>query len=187
MNEKKRTIKSTNLILSAENPQDPWNCKWIIFLKKMPDTKVGWISFEGERSLGTVSISIELEPLYRNRGLGTEAIKAFSDWGMSFSNVYEISAKCSPENDSYIYALEKSGFVIRNKTKEEEIYSIIKPKPSWTGLYIIIGIIIGFILGILFGNLYIGFITGVLICLLSGLVMEQNSKKEREKVTGKKE
>lgn len=186
MKKKKTTFKSTNLIFVAEDSNDIWNCNWKIYLRKMPDTEIGWISFKGEKVFGTVPISLELEPLYRNRGLGTEAIKAFSDYAMSFSNVYEISAKCSPDNDSIIYALEKSGFVIRNKTKEEELYSIIKPKPSWTGLYVVLGIIIGFILGILFGNLYVGFIAGLLLCSLSGVIMEQNAKKERESVTGKK-
>ena len=187
MNKKKFIVKSNNLIIYLNNDADPWNDKWTITLKKSDGAQIGWISFEGIKELGTIPISIELEPLYRNRGLGTEALKVMTDWAFAYKNVYEIKTKVNPENDSYISALEKSGYIIRNYSKVEETYSIIKPKTSWRGLYIIIGIIIGFLLGILFGNLWIGFITGILSCFLIGSVMDLNAKKEREAVVGKKE
>lgn len=180
-------IRTVNLIIYPSNESDLWNSRWIITLKKSDGSQIGWVSFEGNKSLGTIPISIELEPLFRNRGYGTEAIKAMTDWAFNYKNIYEIKVSTSPENDSFIFALEKSGYVIRTYSKVEEVYSIIKPKTSWSGLYIVTGIVIGFILGIVFGNLWLGFLLGVFSCLLFGVSLDIKAKKERESVVGKKE
>ena len=102
-----------------------------------------------------------------------------TDWAFSYKNIYEIKTTSDPENDSFINALEKSGYVIRTYSKTEETYSIKKPKTAWSGLYIIIGIIIGLLLGIVFGNLWFGFVSGLLICQLLGASMDIKAKKEK--------
>lgn len=186
MNAKKTILKSQKLIIKPEDTNNPWEGKWIVFLKDSSLTPIGWVSFAGEKHSGTIPISIELQELYRNRGYGTEVLKMMVDWAFLHKNVIEISAEADPDNDKFIHALEKAGFVIRTYSKIAETYSVIKPKSVWTGVYIMIGIVLGLLLGIVFGNVYVGFAVGIISCFLMGAIMDSNSRKEREDITGEK-
>ena len=185
MKKQKYIIKSTNLFINPDNPNDLYNEKWSIY-QKSDDSKIGWFSFEGEKISGTIPIQIELDPLFRNRGIGTEALKEIVDWAFLHKNIYEITAISDHENDSYIYALEKAGFVYRKKENEKEVYSIIKPHSSWLGLYVVIGIIIGLILAAILNNPWVGFLIGLIPCILTGTKMDMDAIKDRERTTGHK-
>lgn len=179
-------ISSTNLIIYPNNPDSPYDEKWTIKLKK-EDTEIGWVSFEGEKAAGTIPISIELENLYRNQGFGTEALRIITDWAFLHKNIYEVTTSTDHENDSYIFALEKAGYIYRRVEDGKEIYSIQKPKSSWLGLYICIGIVIGLIFAVIFPNPFAAFIIGLVPCILAGTKMDLDSKHDKEKVLGHKD
>ena len=145
------------------------------------------MSFAGEKALGTVPIRIELIQKYRDRGIGTEVIRMMVDWAFLHKNVYEVTAVTEHENDRCINALQKAGFVFRDKVGKEETYSIKKPKSNWTGLYIIIGFITGLILGIVLENSWLGMAMGIVAGVVAGAILDSGIRKDREKVTGKKQ
>lgn len=181
----KYLLKSTRLTILPSDETNLWEAPWNISLKANDKPVIGWISFSGEKSMGTIPISIELEPIYQNQGYGTEALKVMVEWAFYHRNVYEIKAESEHENDKYINALERAGFVYRDKSGSCEHYSITKQKTAWTGLYMMIGIFIGFLVGFLINNMWVGMIIGIFVCLLSGVNMDMKERKERENVTGK--
>ena len=183
---KKYILKGTHVTIEPSDETKLWDEPWIIRCKTGEHEKYGWVSFAGEKEKGTVPISIELEKLYRNRGIGTEVLLLMTQWAFCHRHVYEIITESSTENDSYIHALEKAGYVYRAGDRHNETYSIIKQKNSWTGLYVLIGIVAGFIMGFLFSNLWVGMTLAILISVIMGASMEIKEKKERESVVGKK-
>lgn len=177
--------KTHNLKLAPVDAENPWNCTWNIYLRSQDDNLIGTISFEGEKSYGTVPLTISLEERYRNQGYGTEAVKVMTDWAFLHKKVYEVKAVCNDENDKCIRALEKSGYVYRSREGHDETYSITKPKTTYTGLYLIIGIVVGLVLGIVFENQWMGMAIGLIASLLVGANLDSKENKAREKVVGK--
>lgn len=182
--------KSTLVSINPVDEQDVWNCKWDICLVDGDKERIGWISFEGDKERGTVPISIEIfDKSNRNRGYGTQAIRLMTDWAFLHKDVFEVVTETSPENDSYVMALQKAGYVRREATKTREVYSIIKQRTSWTGLYVALGIPAGMFLSALSaGSIdpWIGLGIGVVVFMLIGVVMDNNEKRYRERITGDK-
>lgn len=183
--EKKYHLKTLDFTITPVDENDLWDKEWIIRGKR-DSKRMGTVSFAGEKARGTVPLSIELEDSYRNRGYGTEAIRMMVDWAFLHRNVYEVTAVTEHENDKCVHALEKAGFVYRRKDGRTEYYSITKPKTSWLGLYVCIGIIVGMILAIVLSSAPIGMAFGMLVCLGIGAGMDAGEKKARERVTGEK-
>lgn len=184
-------LKDNNISVIPTDRDKMWETPWKIFRNYDagdPGKEIGYITFEGEKTRGTVPISIEIyDPIDRNQGFGTKAIRLMTEWAFGFSNVFEITASTLHENSSYIMALQKAGFVQRNYSKDVENYSITKPKTVWTGLYLMIGIIASFIVGFLLNNVWIGLVLGILSCTIIGSTMDYKEKKFRESITGKVE
>lgn len=174
-------------MIEPKNQQDLWNCQWTIFLSQGEWKEIGFASFEGEKALGTVPLDVILKEEYRNQGYGTAAIKMLVDWAFHFHNVYEVTAKAEHENDKAVKALGKAGFILRDVENHTESYSITKNKTSWTGLYVLIGVFIGIILGIVLANPKLGMGIGLVVSISIGIMLDNNAKKEREKVTGRKD
>lgn len=182
--------KSGNLIARATDENNIWDSKWDVFLvdKDNDNTKIGWVSFEGEKYAGIVPISVEIEKSFRGRGFGTAVFKMMKEWAFLHSNIYVVEAFADKENAALISSLEKSGFVYREGQSIEkggvEKYSVIREKTSWLGLYFIIGIIVGVLLGIVIGSVWIGFAISMIIALSIGFVMDHNENKKREEMMG---
>ncbi|MBQ8139746.1 MAG: GNAT family N-acetyltransferase [Lachnospiraceae bacterium] len=182
--------KSGNLIARATDENNIWDSKWDVFLvdKDNDNTKIGWVSFEGEKYAGIVPISVEIEKSFRGRGFGTAVFKMMKEWAFLHSNIYVVEAFADKENTALISSLEKSGFVYREGQSIEkggvEKYSVIREKTSWLGLYFIIGIIVGVLLGIVIGSVWIGFAISMIIALSIGFVMDHNENKKREEMMG---
>lgn len=179
-------LKASKFTIEPTDENDVWNCDWVI-TNRDDKEQMGTVSFAGEKALGTVPIRIELIQKYRDRGIGTEVIRMMVDWAFLHKNVYEVTAVTEHENDRCINALQKAGFVFRDKEGKEETYSITKPKSTWTGLYIIIGFISGLILGIVFENSWLGMAMGIVAGVAAGAILDSGVRKDREKVTGKKQ
>lgn len=179
-------LKASKFTIEPTDENDVWSCDWVITSRDDKE-QMGTVSFAGEKTLGTVPIRIELIQKYRDRGIGTEVIRMMVDWAFLHKNVYEVTAVTEHENDRCINALQKAGFVFRDKVGKEETYSIKKPKSNWTGLYIIIGFITGLILGIVLENSWLGMAMGIVAGVVAGAILDSGIRKDREKVTGKKQ
>ncbi|MCR5527610.1 MAG: GNAT family N-acetyltransferase [Saccharofermentans sp.] len=191
MEKGKYDYKSGNMLIKPTDEEDVWNSKWDIYLVEKGDhTKVGWFSFEGEKETGTVPIQIELLPLYRGRGLGTNALKMAREWAFLHRDVYEIEAFADRENSEYISALQKSGFIYREDAtifkNQNERYSVVRPKTVWTGIYIVIGVFVGVALGIVISIPWVGLVIGLGIALALGTYMDSSERRHRRDITGNK-
>lgn len=186
------SLKSELIRITPSNEEDLWEADWIIETAEAESEKIGRASFSGEKILGAIPLYLELEPRYRGRGLGTEALKLLVNWAFLYKNIYEIVVTVDCDNDKGRHALEKAKFVYRKEEKDEEdhkyeVYSIIKEKTGWTGIYAMIGVVIGIILGFVLGNMWVGFAMGMILCVGTGIVMDKTALHYRESVTGKKE
>ena len=178
--------KTLDVVIRAQNDENPWEEAWDIYQRRGDKEKIGWVSVAGEKENGTIPISIEIpEKYYRNRGYGTQAIRAMVEWAFYHSYVYEIKTSTDRDNSEYIKALLKAGFVYRGYEGRIETYSITKPPANWSGIYFIIGIVLGMVLGIIFSNLWIGFGVGLFSCIIAGSVMDKDAKKRRREITKK--
>lgn len=187
MAKEKYTQKTHKLVIKPTDESNIWEAPWEIYLREDDPRKIGWISFAGDKANGTIPITIELEKYYKNMGYGTEALKVMTEFAFNFSDIYEIQTDSSTENDAYIHALEKAGFIYRYGNKESEHYSKVKEKTAWTGLYIVIGIIAGYLIGFVLSNLWVGLIGGVLVGIVLGSALDNTARQAREKVRGHKE
>lgn len=185
MAEEKLELKSPRITIAPSNEQDLWNSDWEIRLTKEPDKKIGTASFIGEKEMGTIPLTVDIEKEYRDQGYESEAITMMVNWAFHFGNIYEVRSQADREDDFRVRALKKSGFVFRSNEGRQEFYSIVKAKTAWTGLYLFIGIFLGLIFGLVFSHLLVGLIVGVVIGVSIGLSMDLAANKEREKVTGK--
>lgn len=180
-------LKSEIVTITPSNMDDLWESDWIIALRGTDKEQIGTASFAGEKLLGAVPLNVELVQRYRNRGFGTEVIRMMVNWAFLHKNIYEVISRVEHENDKGVNALQKAGFVFRDKAENIETYSIIKEKTTWTGIYLAIGIVIGMIIGIVLNNAWLGFAIGLVTCLCTGVIMDTGALKERESVTGKNE
>lgn len=104
----------------------PAHKKW--FEEKLQDRNSNlFIILENKKRIGQlrlkrnnkqVEISIALKPNVRGKGIGSEAIKLGTSFGIKNMQVDKIAAYTKPENLASIKAFEKAGF----KTKGEKIY-----------------------------------------------------------------
>lgn len=183
----KITINSPD---AATDPKAVWENDWNISFTDEPGKSIGTVSFAGEKVMGTVPITINLEERYQNQGLGTLVLKEMVRWAFLHKGVFEVKATTRHDNDKCVQALEKAGFVFRSSEglgeKMLESYSIIKPKSNWMGVYLIIGIVIGMVLGIVFGNMWIGMGIGLLICLAFGSSMDAKIDKDRKEAMARR-
>lgn len=183
----KYLIKSNELRIEPTDESKLYDSDWNISYKSKGEcVHIGRVSFAGTKENGTIPIEIELIEEYRHRGLGTKALKMMTEWAFLHRHVYEIKAVVSAEDDRYIRALERSGFVYRGVAEGMETYSIEKQRTGWTGIYLIIGIFVGFVIGFLFNNMWVGLVCGVLLGAMVGGKMDIDSNKERESVTNKR-
>lgn len=180
-------LKSDTVTITPSNTDKLWESDWIIAFAKGDKERLGTASFAGEKLLGTVPLNVELEPRYRNRGLGTEIIRMMVNFAFLHKNIYEVVSKVEHENDKGVNALQKAGFVFRGNEDDIETYSIIKAKTSWLGVYVVVGIITGMILGIVLNSVWLGFAIGIAAGMSIGAIKDANASKYRESVTGKNE
>lgn len=181
-------VSSSILSIVPSDEGALWNADWIIYLKQEGETtQIGKVSFAGEKEYGEIPFYIELKEEYRNQGYGTQAIRMMTGWAFKHGPVYEITAVTEHSNDKAVRALKKAGFVYREGDRRVETYSMVKPKTNWLGLYVIIGICVGLVLGVVISNSYIGLGIGLVVSVILGGSMDVASRKEREKITGKKE
>lgn len=177
-------LNAGQLYIKPENEQDLWEAKWDIF-RKEDNVCIGWVSYEGQKENGRVPISIEILSQYRYKGYGKIVIGVMSDWALLHAKVYEVVAETDKENDAYVFALEKNGFVFRRLNDEKkEIYSKSKQKSAWLGLYIFIGLCIGLALGLFIDNPWAGTSIGLVLGIAVGSSMDAREMKKRKHILG---
>lgn len=180
------SIKTKELIVEPEDVNDVWEGIWNIYLRGDQLVQIGTATFKGEKVFGAVPVSICLKEEYCNKGYGTIVFGLLVDFAFGYKNIYEVKAVTESDNDKCIYALEKAGFVRRDKEGKIETYSIIKPKSVWMSVYLYIGLIIGLVLGIVIGIMWVGLVIGLIIGLFIGAIMDSEENKERRKALGER-
>lgn len=178
-------IKTDSLLISPTDKKSLWVTPWKVELRKDDKKQIGTVKFEGEAQKGAVSVRIELDEEYRNKGYGTEVFREMVHWAFLHNDIYTVQAVTDHDNDKCINALEKAGFVRRDYDRETEWYTIEKPKTAWIGVYVVIGIYVGLILGIVVRNPALGLFIGMTVCCLIGSIMDNKELQHREEVTGK--
>lgn len=89
---------------------------WILILKR-ESLIVGDISFKGAPSeKGLLEVGYTTDPSFRNMGLMSEALKIFSDWAFSNSDVELILAETAKENWPSQRILKKNRFELFAET-----------------------------------------------------------------------
>jgi len=183
----KYTIKTRELIIEPVNTEDIWEGDWTITLLLERPVIIGKASFRGEKQLGAVPLRVELNEGYRNKGYGTEIFKLLVRFAFGFKNIYVVDAVTEMDNDKCIYAMEKAGFVYR-KTHEGMVdYSIIKQKSTWLGIYMYMGLLLGLVLVVILGGSWVGLIIGLVLGFTMGTILENQERRAREKVLGRRE
>lgn len=182
-------VKTKGMLIEPVSEEDLWERPWSIQIidqegKKLP---IGTISFAGEKQLGEIPVSVELNEKYRNQGYGTQALGLMVDWAFKYSNIYEIKAEAERENDKAIKMLEHNGFIYRSGDRKMEQFSIVKRKTGWLGLYMVIGFVAGIIIGLVIAHPAIGMAIGLLAGFAVGTSLDKTAQAKREAVTGKKE
>ncbi len=189
IDKKKYDYKSGNMLIRPTDEENIWECDWDIFLLTDEMTRIGKLSFAGKKERGTVPISIELIPLYRGRGNGTSALRMAREWAFLHKNIYEVEAYVDRDNEDCIGALIRANFIYRSDPTIEktdlERYSVVKPKSTWLGLYIIIGVTAGVILGLVIDIPWAGMVGGLGLAVAIGSYMDAKEKRQRLKVTGR--
>ena len=189
IDKKKYDYKSGNMLIRPTDEENIWECDWDIFLLTDEMTRIGKLSFAGKKERGTVPISIELIPLYRGRGNGTSALRMAREWAFLHKNIYEVEAFVDRDNEDCIGALMRANFIYRSDPTIEkndlERYSVVKPKSTWLGLYIIIGVAAGVILGLVIDIPWAGMVGGLGLAIAIGSYMDAKEKRQRLKVTGR--
>lgn len=178
----KYILKSKDLVIVPSDDNNLWNGDWIVGLKS--GEQIGKASFAGKKEYGAIPINVELDEQYRNTGYGTRVFRMMVNFAFKINGIYEVTARTDRENDKCVKALEKARFIHRGTDNGVELYSKIKDKTAWTGIYLLIGIIVGMILGIVIGNLPVGMGIGVVACTLIGINMDLRENKIREQVRG---
>lgn len=182
------SIVTKSMVIDPVDESNIWEGDWTItvFDDMKKPIQIGTATFAGNKEYGTVPVSITLDEEYRNKKYGTEAFKLLVDFAFGFRNIYEVQAVTERENDKCRYALEKAGFVYRSKEGAMETLSVKKPKSTWMGLYVYIGLLCGLVIGIVISSNWVGLVIGLVIGLFVGGIMDSAAKKEREKVVGHK-
>ena len=161
-----------HLLLQPNNEEDCLNSEWTVSLREEQDKKIGTFELVRSKVPGEASISVELEPDYRNQGYGSEIFYDMSIFLLSTGRMKELYASCKNENRICKRALEKAKFVYRENKDGLDHYSIKKDKSAWTGFYVCIGFLAGLILGIVLSNLWLGMGIGLLAGFLIGRILD---------------
>lgn len=184
------SIKAGDVVLipdkSADEVKSVWDVVWTIKERRDEKRYVGKLWFKGEPDRGVVDMDFEIEPKFREKEYTRDALRSIVEWVFMKRDLYEIKITVNVEDEEKIDAIERSGFVFRMGNKLAESYSIVKPKTTWMGLYIIIGVIVGLPLGILIDSMIAGLAIGLLAGIAMGAIMDGRANSERYRVTGEK-
>ena len=173
---KRFPVVTDRLLLQPNNEEDFLNGEWTVSLRSEPDKSIGTIGLTRSKVPGEASITVELEPDYRNKGYGSEIFYDMSLFAFGTGKMKELYASCKNENRICERALEKAKFVYRENKDGLDHFSVRKDKSAWTGLYICIGFLGGLILGILISNLVAGMVIGLLAGFLIGRFLDYKDK-----------
>lgn len=99
--------------------QHVWYTVWRIQLNNDTKQIIGYLSFKGLTSDGSVEIGYGIKPEYEGRGLATEAVTAMAKWAIAQPGVVRIEAETEPNNIASQRVLQKSGFVPKGRSGKE--------------------------------------------------------------------
>ncbi len=103
---------------------DEWEWYAIRMIELKDGTHIGEMCFKGVDESGSTEIGYGIADCYQNCGYATEVVKAVVDSALSHKKINCVTAEVDKDNIASVRVLEKSGFVLTDKTGEEgPIYS----------------------------------------------------------------
>lgn len=95
--------------LLSESPDMEGRLCWFI-VEKDQDFVIGSIGFKAEPNKdGIVEIGFGIDPVFRQKGYATEAVKGLAGWALSQNDIQKVIAECEPDNTPSVRVLEKAG------------------------------------------------------------------------------
>ena len=95
--------------LLSQSPDMAGRFCWFI-VEKTQDIVIGSIGFKAEPDKdGIVEIGFGIDPVFRQKGYATEAVKGLISWALSQNDIQKVIAECEPNNKSSVRVLEKAG------------------------------------------------------------------------------
>lgn len=80
---------------------------------------IGWIGLENKQpDTERADLCIYLSPAYRGQGIGHEALRAVTAFGLAYGGVARIQALAEPSNYAYCRLLEAAGYQREGKLRE---------------------------------------------------------------------
>jgi ribosomal-protein-alanine N-acetyltransferase len=101
---------------------DPRSTRWgtRLFLLAAPPTLVGWGGFKGPPRGGVVELGYAIAPAWRERGLGTAALRAMLADAFAADEVSAVIAHTLAQPGPSVRVLEKAGFARDGDVLDEE-------------------------------------------------------------------
>jgi RimJ/RimL family protein N-acetyltransferase len=99
--------------LASEIGRGPGRVGWYSWyvLRRRPRALIGSAGFKGKPDRhGSVEIGYSLLEPFQGRGLGTELVRALTDWAFTHGEVTRVMAVTYPEFAASMRVLEKNGF-----------------------------------------------------------------------------
>jgi ribosomal-protein-alanine N-acetyltransferase len=95
--------------LLSESPDMEGRLCWFI-VEKDQDFVIGSIGFKAEPNKDSiVEIGFGIDPVFRQKGYATEAVKGLAGWALSQNDIQKVIAECEPDNTPSVRVLEKAG------------------------------------------------------------------------------
>ncbi len=95
--------------LLSQSPDMAGRFCWFI-VEKEQDIVVGSIGFKAMPDKnGIVEIGFGIDPVFRQKGYATEAVKGLISWALSQNDIQKVIAECELDNKSSVRVLEKAG------------------------------------------------------------------------------
>lgn len=157
-----------------------WHAPWAIKIKKTTVT-VGNISFHGPARNASVEVGYAISPEFWGNGYATEALKGMTEWALSQEGVTFVEAETTPTNHTSQHILEKCGFEPDGEGAIGPRFVLESSLPSWTSIYMLLGLSIGLCAGSASDNTPIGIAMGLCLGLLIGAAMDSNARAARTK------
>lgn len=188
--EENEDIKAANLVIlekcRADEENALWYLPWKLFLRSVPDTRIGTFIFNGPQEKGRISIYFEIDHEFEGAGYGSEVVKKMVDWALNQPDVYFIDAIAEYDNYRARRILQKTGFVKEDMEEEGTHFVFATPAISYSSVYVLIGLAIGMAISLYIGGMMLGLAIGLAIGMCFGIYLDILDVRHRKKVLGYK-
>lgn len=170
----------------AQPGQRLWHTLWEM-AQQQGGAAVGSFCFHGAPMNGAVEIGYGVEAEFRGRGYAQEAVRAAANWAFGQQDVYWLEAEAAPDNAPSLHLLEKLGFVRCGEGEEGPRFSLEKPAPANSALFMCLFTGLGISFGVSFHHLGLGLSLGAAAGLVLGTALDAADRQRRAELKALRE